>query len=124
MTRHDDIPAALTPLAQPPPPPRRTDAAFARAVADGVKARRSPFALLLGAPALALAAAGVAIVVAGPGGGGVTSDAGVAMAPRAATVDVEWAEEGDFAFPTLEGSTDEELARLDRVLDEALKQRR
>ncbi|MCC7073656.1 MAG: hypothetical protein IT383_20265 [Deltaproteobacteria bacterium] len=124
MTRHDDIPAALAPLAQPPPPPRRNDAAFARAVADDVKARHAPFSLWLGAPALALAAAGVAIVVAGPGGGRATPDAGVALAPRVAAVDVDWAAEGDFAFPSLEGSTDEELARLDRVLEEALRQRR
>ncbi|MBI1946839.1 MAG: hypothetical protein HYS27_14180 [Deltaproteobacteria bacterium] len=123
MSRHDDVPAALAPLAEPPPPPRRTDAAFARAVADGVKQRRAPFALWLGAPALALAAAGVAIVVAGPDGGRVAVDAGVTIA-RAAAVEVDWAEESDFAIPSLDGSTDEELARLDRALDEAIKLRR
>ncbi|OGQ18192.1 MAG: hypothetical protein A2138_15220 [Deltaproteobacteria bacterium RBG_16_71_12] len=122
MTRHDDIPAALAPLAAPPPPPRRSDAAFARAVADDVKRRRAPFALWLGAPALAFTAAGVAIVVAGPDGGRAAVDAGVA-ATRVAAVDLEWADESDFAMPSLDGSTDEELARLDRALDEAIKQR-
>lgn len=108
-------------LVEAPPPPRRTDAAFARAVADDVHRRRRPLLLMLSAPALALAAAGVAITIAGPGS--VTSDAGVSV-PRVAAVDGEWDEESDFALPSLEGSTDEELLRLDRALDEALQRRR
>lgn len=121
MSQHDHSPDELS-LLDKPPPPRRTDAAFARAVADDVKRRRTPFALLLGAPALALAAAGVAIVVAGPGSGEASLDAGV-TAPRLAVAELEWGEESDFAIPSLDGSTDEELKRLDRALDEALKQR-
>ena len=128
MTHHDDVPQELALLAELPPPPRRTDAAFARAVADDVKRRRTPFALWLGAPALALAAAGVAIVVAGPGVGEVSVDAGVA-APRVASIDLErgdleWGADSEFAIPSLEGSTDEELKRLDLALDEALKKQR
>jgi anti-sigma factor RsiW len=124
----DGIPASkddvLRALAAPPPPPRRTDAAFARAVADDVKRRRAPLALFLGAPALALAAAGIAIVIAGPVTGELSTDAGVA-APRLAVSTAAWDEESesDFAIPSLEGSTDEELLRLDRALDEALAQK-
>lgn len=122
MTTEDPAPDELLRLAEAPPAPRRTDAAFARAVAEGVKRRRAPSLLFVGAPALALAAAGIAIVVAGPGAGEVTADAGIA-APRVAAVELEWSEDGDFALPSLEGSTDEELLRLDRALDEALKKR-
>lgn len=126
MSHHDDVPSELALLAAPPP--RRTDAAFARAVADDVKRRRAPFALWLGAPALALAAAGVAIVVVGPGTGVVSVDAGVA-ASRIASIDLgrgdlEWGEDSEFAIPSLDGSTDEELMRLDLALDLALERGR
>ena len=128
MTHPHDPPDELQRLAGAPPPPRRTDAAFARSVADEVKRRRSPLLFLMGAPALALAAAGVAVMVAGPGPGELRGDAGItaprpALAERVATADLEWGEDSDFALPSLEGSTDEELLRLDRALDEALKKR-
>lgn len=128
MTHSHDTPDELQRLAGSPPPPRRSDAAFARAVAEDVKRRRSPLLLWMGAPALALAASGVAIVVAGPGPGELGGDAGIAaprpaLTERVATADLEWGEDSDFALPSLEGSTDEELLRLDRALDEALKKR-
>lgn len=110
------------------PPPRRTDQAFARAVAAGVandKKRRS--LTLLALPGLVAASAVLAVVVL-PGGGApvtrATTDAGVRVA-SAERLDVSPDEDfffgnDDFAIPALDGSSDEELARLDRALDEAL----
>ncbi len=129
MTDRDPIETELAALA---PPPRRTDAAFARAVAAGVArgksaGRGSLFAL----PALAAAAAAFALVVTVGNPERSVVDAGVRVAvahpvahPVAAPaeqIDASWDDEDDFALPSLDGSSDEELARLDRALDEALK---
>lgn len=113
-----------------PPPPRRTDVAFARAVAGGVEARRRGGRAFLALPALATVAAAVALVVLPRVGApsyveAESRDAGVraAAAPIAgggdAVVDLL---ANDFAIPSLEGSSDEELARLDRALDAALRE--
>lgn len=122
--------ADLSPLADVPPP-RRTDDAFARSVQDGVRKRRARtwFAL----PALAAAAAAFAFVVLRPG---LVDDERVAIAPiatgastsaNAASVAVDLYEDDDdalFALPTLDGSSDEELALLDQVLDRKLSAQR
>ena len=100
------------------PAPRRSDAAFVRAVADGVARRRARplFAL----PALAAAVAAVTFMV-------MRAD-GVELAPPAAkplasplrpivVADPFDDEDTLFALPSLEGSSDEELVNLDRILD-------
>lgn len=115
--------ADLAPLADVPPP-RRTDEAFARSVQDGVRKRRARtwFAL----PALAAAAAAFAFVVMRPG---PVDDERVAIAPTATApiVAVDLYEDDDdalFALPSLDGSSDEELALLDQVLDRKLSAQR
>lgn len=50
-----------------PTPPRRTDAAFARSVAAGVASRKRPLRAFWAVPALATAAAAVALVLSVPG---------------------------------------------------------
>jgi hypothetical protein len=118
-----------------PPPPRRSDAAFARAVAAGLRERRGR--LLFAVPALAMATAALALVLLPEGGNrlDIAPDAGLlaAAAPAEPPVDApaELADAEDdvasigelFAIPSLEGSSDEELARLDRALDDALARR-
>ncbi|HEY4219718.1 MAG TPA: hypothetical protein VGO62_00215 [Myxococcota bacterium] len=112
------------------PPPRRTDQAFARSVAAGVQKRRARTFFVM--PALAAASAAFALVVAvHPGAVGV-SDAGVsATATTPSTLLLASAdlarndaifddEDSPFAMPSLDGSSDEELARLDTRLDQAL----
>lgn len=109
------------------PPPRRTDDAFARSVQDGVRARRSRgwFAL----PALAATAAAFVFVVMRPG---PTDERVVAIAPIAVPAAVANApmdlyeddEDALFALPMLDGSSDEELAQLDQVLDRKLSAQR
>lgn len=144
---------ALAPLEGELPAPRRTDAAFARAVAEGVRTRRTTWRLAL--PSLAAVAAGLALFVI-PRGAAVdpspdagaaarealvaamssSSSAGENPEPPAgagahneqqageppATLD-ELRAGADFTIPALEGSSDEELARLDRALDAALAAR-
>lgn len=117
----------LAPLADVPAP-RRTEDAFARGVVDGVRKRRARttwFAL----PALAAATAAFVFVIARPG---PTTDVEpvpvrVAVAPPAADIIVTDPFDDDdalFALPMLDGSSDEELARLDAVLDEKLRAQR
>lgn len=117
-------PIDLTPLAEVPPP-RRTDAAFARAVADDVKHKRSaraPFIL----PALAaLTAATALVIVVRPHEVHVVAPVTTVTTVSPAHVEVAAADFDDddedlFALPELEGSSDEELARLDKALDAAL----
>jgi hypothetical protein len=111
----------LTPLADVPAP-RRTDGAFARSVADGLHKRRSR-APWFAVPALAAAAAGafaLFAVVHTPHAGGV--DAGTSVvAMNDAILDDD---DTGFALPSLDGSSDEELARLDHALDERLNARK
>ena len=113
------------------PPPRRTEAAFARAVVDDVKHQRSRHTLFV-LPALAAATAAAALVlVVQPHDVRVApvhaADAGTSKVAVVAPVHVDVAaadldddDEDLFALPELEGSSDEELARLDKALDAAL----
>lgn len=126
---NDDTKAGLEPLMEVPPP-RRTDAAFARSVADDVRQRRAPRPLLFGGLALATAgAAAIFLVPRGPEVAVVVVDAGARVAVATPTVqprasaDFVWDDDGDFAIPSLDGSSDEELARLDRALDLALQKK-
>ncbi len=117
----------LAPLADVPPP-RRTDDAFARSVQDGVRKRRARtwFAL----PALAAAAAAFAFVVMRPGPMPeepvkVKVAVAVPHTPDAAPVDLyEDDDDALFALPMLDGSSDEELARLEQMLDRKLSAQR
>jgi len=128
----------LRALGELPPPPRKTDDAFARSVADGVRQRRSarsPFMFALPTAAAAAAAFALVAVVHTPGTTPhdvvVASDAGnvngnvgndVVAPPTpvlAMNVDLD-DDDDDFALPSLEGSSDEELERLDKALDAAL----
>lgn len=124
----DDVDDARLAALAAAPPPRRTDQAFARAVSAGVandKKRRS--LTLLALPGLGAATAVLALVVLPGGAEPVTradADAGVRVASAErldASADEDFLlENDDFAIPALDGSSDEELARLDRALDEAL----
>lgn len=103
------------------PTPRRTDAAFARAVQDGVRRRsRALFAL----PALAAAAAAFTFVVMRPDDAEVltkVADARPLRVERPVVISDSFDDEDAlFALPSLDGSSDEELANLDRVLDRRL----
>jgi hypothetical protein len=147
--QHDDdqLMSALADLA---PPPRKTDAAFARSVADGVRAKRSarsPFTFALPTAAAAAAAFAFVAVVHTPSSthdglsdiidagnhATTTTTMATTTAPATATSPVELAlaldlddaddDDGGFALPSLEGSSDEELERLDKALDAALGQR-
>lgn len=114
------------------PPPRRSDDAFARSVADDVKRARAP--RLLALPALAVGAAALAFVVARPDTTPeVLVDAGRAAVPVIAAgagsgADVMGEEPvvladvdpGLFSFPALEGSSQQELLGLEAALDAAL----
>jgi hypothetical protein len=125
MSSHDPL---LGPLAEVPPP-RRTDAAFARGVMDGVKQRRSRRIFVV--PALAAAGAAFALValVRPTGPARDVADAGtpqLAKVTEIAEADLPFAfvdDDGLFAIPAIDGSSDEELARLDRALDTALAAR-
>jgi hypothetical protein len=97
----------LEALAEPLPAPRRSDAAFARDVAGAMAARRRRRWLV--AP-LAMAAAVTALVLFLP------------RAPADAELFDDDDDDGLFAIPALDGSTDEELALLERALDRALAQ--
>ena len=138
----DDLPALRA-----PPTGRRTDDAFARAVAADVNARRGRFkAVWLGVPALAGAAA-VVVAVASPG---ADRDVGRAVyASLAASADNDedadlaafdddvialadvddddddagfgFGGASDFAIPGLAGSSDGELEDIEAALDRALK---
>lgn len=113
----------LAPLADVPPP-RRSDDAFARGVRDGVRKRRARtwFAL----PALAAAAATFAFVVLRPGPSGDEPRVAIAPALDAPMVVDLYEDDEDalFALPMLDGSSDEELAQLDQVLDRKLSAQR
>src|SRR6185437_14493221 len=97
---------------------RRTDAAFARSVADGVRKRRSR-APWFAVPAFAAAAAGAFALFAVVHTPHVDAahDAGVIVAANDSIFEDD---DTGFALPSLDGSSDEELARLDRALDERL----
>lgn len=139
--RDDDDLVAL----RAPPTGRRTDDAFARAVAADVKARRGRFsAAWFGVPALAGAAA-VVVVVASPGASpdvgravyaslaaGAENDADLAVFDDdvIALADEDDDDDGagfgfggasDFAIPGLAGSSDGELEDIEAALDRALK---
>lgn len=124
---HDE----LTPLADVPPP-RRSDDAFARSVADGVQRRRQAWRALFALPAFAAATAGFLFLVMRPTPPEETPVVAVNIAPAAGTsVTVAVAiadpfedEDALFALPMLDGSSDEELARLDRMLDQKLSAQR
>jgi hypothetical protein len=111
----------LTPLADVPAP-RRTDGAFARSVADRLHKRRSR-APWFAVPAFAAAAAGAFALFAVVHTSHVdaTHDAGVVVAVNDSIFDED---DSGFALPSLDGSSDEELARLDRALDERLNARK
>lgn len=119
---HDRELAALADV----PPPRRTDDAFARSVQDGVRKRRARtwFAL----PALAAAAAAFAFVVLRPGPAPDDHRVDIAVAVPASGDVVDLYDDDDddalFALPMLDGSSDEELALLDQVLDRKLSAQR
>ena len=106
------------------PPPRRTDAAFARAVQDGVRRRRSRAFFAL--PALAAAAAAFTFLVMRPDDAEVLTKVADARPVERAVVISDPFDDEDalFAMPSLDGSSDEELANLDRVLDRRLASRR
>jgi hypothetical protein len=100
------------------PLPRRTDAAFARAVRDEVARHRERRSFAL--PALAAAAAAVAFIVMRPAPTlERPNPTRVAMArPEAVAIAFPFDDEDAlFALPSLEGSSDEELVNLDRILD-------
>ena len=152
MTKLDD---QLDALAASIPAPRRTDAAFARSVADGVRAKKSRTVFMFPLAAATTAALAVFAVVHPAQWSTTTShDAGTgvvattvtpheapdhvatsaasttsttATAATAAGADAMVAmlddEDSPFALPSLEGSSDEELAFLDRALDERLQTR-
>jgi hypothetical protein len=103
----------LAPLAEEIPAPRRTDAAFARAVADDVRRRKARTWVF--APVLAAAVGGLALLVTQMPPAATMADAGTAI-----TFDDD---DPVFALPTLEGSTDEELEQLERALDKALERK-
>lgn len=107
----------LSPLAHVPPP-RRSDDAFARGVIDGVRKRRAR-STWLALPALAAATAFV-FVIARP------EPAMESGATATAIVVADPFDDDDslFALPMLDGSSDEELALLDAVLDEKLRAQR
>lgn len=104
------------------PPPRRSDAAFALAVQDGVSRRRNR--TLFALPALAAAAAAFAFVVVRADDGRVPEETRIAAASPVLLADPFDDEDALFALPSLDGSSDEELANLDRVLDRRLAARR
>jgi hypothetical protein len=113
----------LTPLADVPAP-RRTDAAFARSVADGLHKRRSR-ASWFAVPALAAAATGAFALFALVHTAHVDgADAGTSTATLASNDAAIFDDDDAFALPSLDGSTDEELARLDHALDERLHARK
>lgn len=97
------------------PSPRRNDAAFARAVKDGVARRhaRTFFAF----PALAAAAAAFAFLVMRPDDGHPDVVAHAVDERPLMIADPFDDEDALFALPSLDGSSDQELADLDRVLD-------
>lgn len=111
------------------PPPRRSDAAFARAVREAVLKRRHERQLVV--PVLTAACAALAIILVAPGplGTGARLTATTATTGTTGTTEPREAEpddpavivsDSDFAIPALDGSSDEELARLERALDRAL----
>lgn len=109
--------ADLAPLADVPAP-RRSDAAFARGVQDGVRRRRAR--ALVALPGLAAACAAVAFVVLRAGPAAVDEPSEVVA--RAAVDLLE--DDALFALPELEGSSDQELALLDQELDRRLRAQR
>lgn len=121
----DDLPQLRAPASG-----RRTDDAFARAVADDVKKRKQAWSpLWLAVPSLAGAAA-VVVLVGTPKG--VDAHAVYAsFADHRGDVDVfdddadvlAFADdvEDDFAIPGLAGSSDGELENIEAALDRALK---
>ncbi|MDP2345439.1 MAG: hypothetical protein Q8O67_31130 [Deltaproteobacteria bacterium] len=120
--------------------PRRSDDAFARAVADDVKARRARFSFAwLLAPALAGAAAVVTVLAGSPAVPAlISSETLQALAEEDARIDADvdvdglddatllalLEDDGDdapFAISTLDGSTDRELVDVEAALDRALQ---
>ena len=128
----------LAALAANVPPPRRTDAAFARSVADGVNAKKSRTVFMF--PLAAATAAALAVfALVHPATTSSTHDAGTTgvvvavndaarVHPTTTVTDTGAPailddEDSPFALPSLEGSSDEELAFLDRALDQRLHTR-
>jgi hypothetical protein len=132
------------------PPPRRSDDAFARSVrsdVDAARAARAPWRVLaLALPTTAMAAAAVLFTVGGGGGGdGVGPvDPGVMAAlveAEADAADDEFAlddvsdddlvafadveqltdQGGAFAFPDLDGSSEQDLSDVEAALDDAIR---
>ena len=135
MNADDDLDLSLL-GAHAPPPPRRTDAAFARAVADDVAARNKRSMLWwLGAPALAVSVS-VAAFVLWPQAPrpvslkernhdlvaiGAVAPAPVMLASADADPLLGDDDDGDdFAIPSLGGSSVDELLRLEKSLDAAI----
>jgi hypothetical protein len=125
-----------------PPPPRRTNDAFARSVAADVAAARTAAAPWRALLAVSVAAAAAVAIVVGSSGGPAVTHGGVAVAPvapvvpQATAVDADVDEvveevgarlafaadlDGDFAFAELDGSSEQELAAIEAALDKALR---
>lgn len=119
MTLHDDERRIASALGGPAPEPRRSDAAFARAVLADVEARRSrpsPWAVSLWSGAGAAAALALFVSLMAPPSAGPSDElASLAVAEEELDAGLSSA-----PYVELDELEDEELLALQAALDEAL----